>query len=88
MLGRFVILLVLAGLPGCGAEESGDPARAGGIGGQNQSFGTVPALQLWGHVRHEPTGLANEAPLGATSLEAIRASTDKTHALLHVSGFT
>ena len=83
-MSRFVLVAVL-GLVACGgSNEAGDPARAGGVGGSNQFFGTVPELQLRGYVRHEPTGLANEAELGDVSFEDIRASTDKTHALLHV----
>jgi hypothetical protein len=89
MVSRFAIVAALLALVACGGSEaSEDPATAGGVGGTKQSFGSVPDLQLWGYIRHDATGLANEAPLGAVSFDAIQNSTDKTHALLHVSGFT
>ena len=48
----------------------------------------VADLQVWGYVRHDATGLATAAVLGPVSFGSIRQSTDKTHALIHVSGFT
>jgi hypothetical protein len=67
---------------GCGASESGD--RSGGPG----TFGALPELELWGYLRTETTGLATDVAPGPISFESIRQSTDRTHALIHVSGFT
>lgn len=86
-MGRFAIFAVLACLVGCGTEASDDASGGGPKGGN--SFGTtLPELELWGYVRNDPTGLADDATLGPISFDSIRQSTDKTHMLLHVSGFT
>ncbi len=83
MGSRFALLGILLGLSGCGGGESdaGDALGGGGPRG-------VPDLELWGYLKHEPTGLATEAALGPLDFDSIRQSTDKTHALIHVSGFT
>lgn len=76
--------VVLLGLFGCGADDAGDPAADPG-----SRFGeVVPELQLWGYVRTETSGLATDSTLGPVSWESIRQSTTRTHALIHVSGFT
>ena len=101
MGGRFA-LVVLVALVGCSSQASDDRGRGGkqlGIGGgdgydyPSGPYGTevgsvVADLQLWGRLRHEATGLATSAELGSLSFGSIRQSTDKTHALIHVSGFT
>lgn len=83
MRRRSALLAILLGLSGCGGGES-DAGDAPGGGGPR----SVPALELWGYLRNEPTGLATEVALGPLDFESIRQSTGKTHALVHVSGFT
>jgi hypothetical protein len=80
---KVALVTLLLGLVGCGAEQSdaGD--------GNGTKFGVaLPELELWGYLRTDSTGLATEAVLGPVSFAAIRDSTDRTHALIHVSGFT
>jgi hypothetical protein len=84
-MGRFAIVAMLACLVGCGSQASDD--ASGGLKGGN-SFGVLPDLEVWGYLRTETDGLASDATLGPITFDAIRQSTDKTHALIHVSGFT
>jgi hypothetical protein len=84
-MGRFALVAMLACLVGCGASASDD--ASGGTKGGN-SFGVLPELELWGYLSTETKGLANDGTLGPVTFESIRQSTDKTHALIHVSGFT
>ena len=84
MGNRAALLAVMLGILGCSAEASDAGARAGGVGGAK----TLPALELWGYLRTEATGLATEVTPGPIDFDAIAQSTDRTHALLHVSGFT
>lgn len=84
---RFALALVLCAA-GCGSTPAGDDGDGRGVKGGN-SFGTaLPELELWGYIRHDTTGLATDTTLGPVSFEAIRQSTDRKHALIHVSGFT
>jgi hypothetical protein len=83
MGARLALIAVLLGVAGCGGGES-DAGRSGGSGGAEG----LPDLELWGYLRNDPTGLATEAALGPLSFDSIRQSTDRTHALIHVSGFT
>lgn len=93
-MGRYALVAVLLCLVGCGAREASDSSggtKGGGAGGSGgKAFGghVLPDLELWGYLRNDPTGLATDAALGPLSFESIRQSTDKTHALIHVSGFT
>jgi len=68
------------------------PDNGGGVypaGPYGTQQGDVLAdLELLGYLRDATTGLAYEAPLAPVSFAAIRASTQKKHAVLHVSGFT
>lgn len=84
-MGRLAIVAMVACLVGCGSHASDD--SSGGTKGGN-SFGVLPDLELWGYLRTETKGLASDATLGPITFETIRQSTDKTHALIHVSGFT
>lgn len=81
MGGRVALIAGFLAL-GCGSAGADD--RAGGT----QTFGSLPELELWGHLRTETTGLATDVVAGPISFAAIRQSTDRTHALIHVSGFT
>jgi hypothetical protein len=71
---------------GDASDKGGSPYPSGPYG--TQTGDVLADLELLGYVRDATTGLAYEAPLGATSLAAIRASTAKKHAVFHVSGFT
>jgi len=79
---RLALLAVLLVLQGCsgGGEDSEGP----GAGGLTE----LPELELWGYLRNDPTGLASTVAPGPLGFDAIRLSTAKTHALVHVSGFT
>jgi hypothetical protein len=84
-----------AGGRGAGGKSLGD-GGVGGVSGYDYPSGpygkavgdVVADLQLLGYVRTDTTGLASDAALGPVSFGSIRQSTDKTHALIHVSGFT
>lgn len=82
MRRRLALLALLFGLSGCGGGESAGAETGGG------GVEVLPELELWGYLRTGTTGLATEAPLGPLGFDAIRQSTDKSHALIHVSGFT
>lgn len=92
-----------SGGAGSGGQSSADSGLGGSLGGGQDAdtnagypsgpYGTQPGdvlanLELVGYLRHDTTGLAYAAELGPISFESIRQSTDKTHALIHVSGFT
>jgi hypothetical protein len=81
MRKRGAPLAVLLGLLGCGAGETED-------GRGTKVFDALPDLELWGYLRTEPTGLATDVVPGPIGFDSIRQSTDRTHALIHVSGFT
>ncbi|MBI3201356.1 MAG: hypothetical protein HYZ29_07415 [Myxococcales bacterium] len=83
MGGRLVLLAILLGVPACDSGGS-DAASSGGPGGLE----ALPEIELWGHLRHDPMGLATAATPGPLSFDAIRQSTARPHALIHVSGFT
>lgn len=83
MRSRLALLATLLGLSGCGGAESAGGDAPGGGGPRS-----VPGLELWGYLRNDPTGLATEVALGPLDFDSIRQSTGKTHALVHVSGFT
>lgn len=83
----------VGGSAGASSDASTDaPDNGGGVypaGPYGTQTGDVLAnLTLLGYLRDATTGLAYEAALGPTSLGDIRASTQKKHAVLHVSGFT
>ena len=87
MGSRFAIVAALFCLVGCGSSASDSGGKLGGW--YDPKIGQVlPELDLWGYVRTDATGLANDAVLGPVSFDSIRQSTNKTHALIHVSGFT
>jgi hypothetical protein len=67
-------------------SEAGNGYPSGPYG--TQAGDTLADLEMEGYLRHDSTGLAYSADFGAVSFASIRASTDKTHALIHVSGFT
>lgn len=86
-MSRLVLAALLTGVVACSSTPASDDSGRGPKGGN--SFGaTVPDLDLWGYIRHDTTGLATDATLGPVTFEAIRESTDKPYALIHVSGFT
>lgn len=78
---RHALVALVLCLSACGGGERASSDAPGG-------HRALPELELWGHLRNDPTGLATSAPLGALGFDAIRQSTDKAHALVHVSGFT
>lgn len=83
----------VGGGAGASADASTDaPENGGGVypsGPYGTQTGDVLAnLTLLGYVRDATTGLAYEAALAPTSFADIRASTQKQHAVFHVSGFT
>ena len=99
MSGRFATIAVLLLLFGCSGAEASDSSGRG-AGGKSFTndypsgpYGTavgdvVADLEVRGYLRDATTGLASDAVLGPVSFGSIRQSTDKTHALIHVSGFT
>ena len=78
-MGRWVALLAfLVSVPSCSSGERS-------AGGELRS---LPELELWGHLRHDPSGLATAATPGPLGFDAIGQSAPRPHALIHVSGFT
>ena len=69
-----------------GGTEAGNGYPSGPYG--TQPGDTLADLEMQGYLRQDPTGLAYSAEFGAVSFASIRASTGKTHVLIHVSGFT
>lgn len=80
-MGRLALLAVVLSAIGCGDGKS-EPTSGGG------GLQALPELELWGYLRNDTTGLATDAALGALDFASVRQSTDKPHALVHVSGFT
>ncbi|GMV19714.1 MAG: hypothetical protein AMXMBFR56_79380 [Polyangiaceae bacterium] len=78
---RLALLAVLLNVLGCGDGESDAAGERGGLR-------ALPELELRGYLRNDTTGLATEAAFGALDFDSVRQSTDKAHALIHVSGFT
>ncbi len=83
----------VGGSAGAPADASTDAPDNGGAVYPAGPYGTqtgdvLANLTLLGYLRDATTGLAYEAALGPTSLGDIRASTQKEHAVFHVSGFT
>jgi hypothetical protein len=82
MSSRFALLAVLACSSGCGGGDA--PEGKAGAG----SLEALPALELWGYLRTDTAGLATESTARALDFDAIRQDTTRSHALIHVSGFT
>ncbi|MBE7484203.1 MAG: hypothetical protein HS104_30070 [Polyangiaceae bacterium] len=78
---RLALLAVLLSVLGCGEGKSDAAGERGGLR-------ALPELELRGYLRNDTTGLATEAAFGALDFDSVRQSTDKAHALIHVSGFT
>jgi hypothetical protein len=83
---RLALTALFLCLAGCGSTPASDDS--GGVKGGNSFGATLPELDLWGYIRHDTTGLATDTTLGPVTFDAIRQSTDKKHAVIHVSGFT
>lgn len=81
MSRRLSLFAVVLTVLGCGDGKSELTSEGGGSR-------ALPELELWGYLRNDTTGLATEAALGALDFASVRQSTDKPHALIHVSGFT
>lgn len=71
---------------GTGGAFGGGAYPSGPYG--NLTGDVIADLELFGYLRNDPTGLATSTPVGTLSFASIRDSTEKTHALIHVSGFT
>ncbi len=84
-VGRTAMSALLLIATGCGGSEDG--GQPGALAGSSVGE-VVPELELWGYVRVETTGLATDATLGPVSWASIQKSTSRSHALIHVSGFT
>lgn len=84
------------GAGGAAGEPSGGGAfGVGGAGAAypagpygNQLGDVLPNIELEGYLSTETTGLAYQAPFQSLTFADVRQNTDKTHALIHVSGFT